>query len=632
MLGLRQKLMLGFGGLVAILLVVSALSIFALTRYSRTLEKFLSENYRSVVYGQEMKDAINQLDNAADARVAGDLARAEQLTRDGIERFERNLYDEQQNVTLPGERETVQSLQTAWREYLADHQRLRDPSLSEAAGRDLERQTLRPHGDRVQELAQQIVRMNLNNMVSVDGQVKRTAVAARNGLYLMMTMGLLLAVLFVAILSRRILQPLMAVTQSARDIEQGNLDLVVPVRSKDELGQLAEAFNSMAARLREFRRTDRAKLVRTQRTTQLAVNSLPDAIAIVNPDGTVELANQTAQKMFTLRPEQPLSSARIDGLVDLVSRATRDGRPTQPKGYDGAIQVFDEGQERFFLPQAVPIMDTDRQLLGVTLVLADVTNLRRLDEMKSGMLSVVSHELKTPLTSIRMAVHLLLEERVGTLTPKQTELLIAARDDSDRLNQIIENLLDMGRIESGRVMMDLKPLRPEQLVNHATEPLEAAYHDRGVELIVELSDDLPEVSADETRINHVFSNLLTNALKFTPPGGSVRVTAEQEPDVVRFSVADTGGGIPQQYLGRVFDRFFRVPGQGSSSGAGLGLAIAREIVEAHGGQIAVESTEGSGSKFSFTLRRADRADRAGAADAAGAPSTASNNGRRQVIS
>jgi len=200
----------------------------------------------------------------------------------------------------------------------------------------------------------------------------------------------------------------------------------------------------MASRLREFRRTDRAKLVRTQRTTQLAVNSLPDAIAIVNPDGRVELANDAAQQLFGLRPQMLLSAATASGLEDLFKRAVSERRTVQSQGYDAAIQIFN-GQERFFLPTAVPILDEDRQFVGVTLVLADVTNLRKLDEMKSGMLAVVSHELKTPLTSIRMSTHLLLEEKVGPLNPKQQELLVAAREDADRLYQIIESLLDIGR-------------------------------------------------------------------------------------------------------------------------------------------------------------------------------------------
>ena len=253
----------------------------------------------------------------------------------------------------------------------------------------------------------------------------------------------------------------------------------------------------------------------------------------------------------------------------------------------------------------MPIIDFEKRLLGVTLVLADVTNLRRLDEMKSSLLSVVSHELKTPLTSIRMAVHLLLEERVGPLTSKQTELVMAAREDSDRLGKIIEDLLDIGRLESGRVEMELQSQPAEQLVSDAVGRLESAFHDRGITLQVDVPSETPPVLADPARIDHVFSNLLTNAMKFTPPGGRVRVYTETDDAAVRFVVEDTGVGIPAEALPRVFDRFFRVSRANQPSGAGLGLAIAKEIVEAHGGQIAVQSTEGQGSRFSFTLQRAD---------------------------
>jgi PAS domain S-box-containing protein len=356
----------------------------------------------------------------------------------------------------------------------------------------------------------------------------------------------------------------------------------------------------MAARLREFRRTDRAKLVRTQRTTQLAVNSLPDAIAIVGPEGKVELANNAAQQLFGLRPEMPLAQLSSMGLDELYRKAVAERRTIQSKGYDGAIQIFN-GQERFFLPTAVPIIDEERNLAGVTLVLADVTNLRKLDEMKSGMLSVVSHELKTPLTSIRMATHLLLEEKIGGLNSKQQELLMAAREDAERLYTIIENLVDMGRIESGGALIELRRARAEALIADAIAESAAAYRDKGVELESDVPADIPDVMADPQRLNHVFSNLLSNALKHTPSGGRVRVSAAVDGSNVRFEVSDNGEGIPSEHLPRIFERFYRVPGRSVAGGAGLGLAIAKDIIEAHGGQVSAQSKLGEGSQFSFTL-------------------------------
>jgi len=606
MIGLRQKLVLGFGGLLAILLVVSALSIVVLTRYSRALDTFLWENYRSVVYGQKMKGAIGQMDNAAEVGLWGEANLTPQSVQPAVQEFEKNLADEKANITLPGEPEAVAKLEQLWHEYSRQFPRVFDSGTPQGQRREFYRSTLLPLHQQVSDAAQKIADMNLNNMVAVDGQVKTTAIAARRAMFVLIGAGSLLAVVFVGVFGRAILRPLRVLTDSAREIERGNLDLVVRVRSRDELGQLAEAFNSMAAKLREFRRSDRAKLLRTQQTTQLAIDSLPDAVAMIGPDERVEMANKTARRLFNLQPETPIRQVRVRGLEELYRSASRNGRSLEPHGYESAIQIFNgHGEERFFLPQAIPIHDDERRLIGVTVVLADVTRLRRLDELKSGLLSTVSHELKTPLTSVRMAIHLLLEERVGPLTPKQQELLIAAGEDADRLHRIVENLLDLGRMESGRVKLDIQTMEAQRIAAQAVEPLQASFQDKGVAVEVDVPADAPTVLADATRIGHALTNLLTNALRYTNPGGEVTVSAVSEGNVVRFSVRDNGGGIPEQYLPRVFDRFFRVPGQAGESGAGLGLAIAKEIVEAHGGQITAESKEGIGSTFSFTLPRAD---------------------------
>jgi signal transduction histidine kinase len=202
-----------------------------------------------------------------------------------------------------------------------------------------------------------------------------------------------------------------------------------------------------------------------------------------------------------------------------------------------------------------------------------------------------------------MSTHLLLEERVGPLTPKQLDLLITAREDAERLNNIIENLLDIGRIESGRVLMELKPLNAEQLVNDAIEPFATAYRDRGVTLQCEVEPELPDVLADPTRIGHVFSNLLDNALKYTASGGKVVLSAKNGNRAVIFTVEDTGTGMAEEALFHVFEKFYRSPDQPPDvKGAGLGLAIAREIVEAHGGEIKAQSQPAKGTKMTFTLK------------------------------
>lgn len=401
------------------------------------------------------------------------------------------------------------------------------------------------------------------------------------------------------------LKPIRTLMDSVKEVEQGNLDLVLEVKSRDELGQLAEAFNAMALRLREFRRTDRAKLVRTQKTTQMAINSLPDAVAVLNVDGTVEMSNEPAQALFGIKPGTRMESLEFEWLTQLFEKVSREMRAFNPQTYESVIQVFRDGVEKFFLPHAIPILDDGRQLTGVTLVLADVTELRRLDESKSDLLATVSHELKTRLTSVRMAVHLLLDDKVGDINERQTELLLAAREDTEHLHRMIEGLLDIGRIRSGHLKMEVKPLRTQDLILHSFDAMKHGFQDKGVNLEYDVPEDLPSVLADPSRAHLVLDNLLSNALKYTTAGGRVTVSAERAEAFVKFRVSDTGSGIPAADLPRVFERFYRGSREVETGGAGLGLAITKEVVEAHGGSISVESEKGVGTTFHFTLRKAE---------------------------
>ena len=238
------------------------------------------------------------------------------------------------------------------------------------------------------------------------------------------------------------------------------MNLVIQSDSRDEIGQLSEAFNEMASALRESRRSDQTKLVRIQRATEQAFNSLPDAVAIVDPGGKVEVATETARNVFGLKPDKQVRSLPYRWMNEILTEALRTGRTIVPKGEERVIQHFVDGEEHYFRPEAIPILDNDGQPAGVVLVLQDVTQEREQEELKRGVISTVSHQLKSPLTSIRMAVHLLLEEKVGSLTPKQAELLVAAREDSDRLHGILNNLLDISRIESGKVEMNFRKVSP----------------------------------------------------------------------------------------------------------------------------------------------------------------------------
>jgi two-component system, NtrC family, sensor histidine kinase KinB len=597
-MGIRTKLVIAFAGLLLMVAAVGVVSIHTLNESSRAIQRILRENYDSVAACDHMKVALDKLDRQAEMCAWEDLPDMCRQSEPVLREFDKSLRIQQGNVTLPGEQELTDRLTGSWKKYgleLGSFYGL--ARLTER--QDFFRHQLLPHSREVREVAQKIIELNLNNMVAADGQAQQRAAQTSKALIFLLFLAIAMGAGFTLLAGPAILGPIASLTRSVREIQKGNLDLVVDVHSRDEIGHLGEAFNQMAVSLRELRRSDRAQLLRTQQSTQLALDSLSDAVAILNPDGQIDLANDAARRLFGLRPAATVSEAGNDKITQMFLRVCQEEHPLQPRGYDAAIQIFIGEEEHFFLPQAIPIFDQQRQLAGVTLMLTDVTRLRRLDEVKNGLISTVSHELKTPLTSIRLAIHVLLGEKLGPLSSQQMEILATARQDSDRLHRVIEDLLDISRIESGRAEIKLQPVNVEELVLQATDKVRSAFLDRKITLNINVAADVPRVLIDPVRFQLVFDNLLSNALKYTPSGGQVRITAQAEDGTVRFAVADTGVGIAPEHLPRVFEKFFRVPGQ-EHIDSGLGLTIAKEIVEAHGGAIEVASQPGQGTKFSFT--------------------------------
>ncbi len=604
-MSLRQKLALGFGGLLVIIAAIGIHNITRITALGQSIDVILRENYRSVVACQEMKEALERMDSG----VVFVLLGAEQKGNDQIAqndaRFEKALRVELGNITLPGEGEKAKRLQQLFGQFRTGIKVMGNPEFGREARRKAYFDELLPLFQRMKDTADDILRMNQENMVAMDARARRQAQSVRGQMYMMLLAATIVAAGFLFLTGKWILRPITRLTNSAKEIRKGNLDLVLPGGSADEIGQLSEAFNEMTASLREFRRNGQARLLRIQRSTQQAFDSLPEAIAVLNPEGEVEVATGAAGEAFGLRLKVRVPDVPYPWMVNLFEEALRKGHTVELEGTEAVVQQFVRNEERFYRPKAVPILVPGGEPAGVVLILRDVTQQRQLDEKKSGAISAVSHQLKTPLTSIRMAIHLLLEEKVGGLSPKQADLLGAAGEDAERLGRIVDELLDIGRIASGKDRMDLRPVSPIDLVFREMEAYRPAAGDGGVSLVVDLPPTLPQVWVDTARIAHVFANLLSNALKYTLPGGKITLSAKAERESVRFLVSDTGVGIPEKYHPRIFEQFFRVPDQGPGSGVGLGLAIVKDIVGAHGGTVGVESREGTGSTFHFTLRRTD---------------------------
>ncbi|MFA5057933.1 MAG: HAMP domain-containing sensor histidine kinase, partial [Opitutaceae bacterium] len=284
-----------------------------------------------------------------------------------------------------------------------------------------------------------------------------------------------------------------------------------------------------------------------------------------------------------------------------LAEVLASGNHYLPAGYDQVVTLRIGREDRYYLPRILAVGDTLTGFGGAAILLQDVTKFRLLDDAKNNLVGTVSHELKTPLTGLRMAVYLLLEQNVGQLSTAQRELLETARDDADRLLRILNDLLDLSRLEGGATALNRVPEQVNGLLAAMLGEVRPLIEAAGQRVAMVVAEGLGTVLVDRDRIRHVFVNLLTNASKYSPAGSEITLYAEPTPDgFVKFGVRDHGPGISPESLPHVFEKFYRVPGQ-ARKGAGLGLAIAREIVVAHGGSIACTSAPGRGSDFHFLL-------------------------------
>lgn len=603
MVGIRQKLALGFGGLLAIVAVIGVLTMSRIKELGYAIDVILKENYLSVVACQDMKETLERMDSGILFTLAGNNEEGLKLIDENTGKFRSALKSELNNITLPLEWEKASEIEKLFGEYTKSIPLVTNASRPFQERNEAYFSTLLPLFQRIKSLAHEILIMNQRSMSDANDEARALAASTYRQMLIAIIASAVVAVLFGYLTHRWVLRPINRLIESTGEIRRGNLDVVIESGSRDEIGKLSESFNEMTAALRQVRKSERMNLIRLRRAMEEVVKALPDAIAVLDTEGRVEVSTDTAQRVFGLKPGVLVSELGYEWMTALIGRALAEDRIVDMDPKNGYVQCFVEGREYFFKPIAVPIPIKPKsgEHTGSAIILNDVTQLHEQEELKRDVVSTVSHQLRTPLTSLRLSIHLLLEEKIGGLNEKQAELLMAAREDSERLVSILSGLLDLNRMESGKTDLDIGSYSPHTLAREGIEPFLTEAKDKGLTLINGVSEGLPEVPADLFRIRHVFANLISNSFRFTKPGGVIIVRAGREDGFIRFSVEDTGEGVPPEYLPRLFDRFYRVPGQDERTGVGLGLAIVKEIVEAHGGSVSVRSEAGKGSTFEFTL-------------------------------
>ncbi|MBV8899039.1 MAG: HAMP domain-containing protein [Verrucomicrobia bacterium] len=599
---LRWRLTLGVLATLLILLLVGIYGVYLFHSLGSAFDQILKDNYDSIKVCHFLRLTTARV-NIYYSR--GDRPNPPYDQTAPLEQAQKEVNERMpilwRNARDPQEAVLVRDLQTVINRYFDTYRRV---FAEFAANNPHYRDTRAETGQltlQITNLAENILQRNEQQMLAANNRADQQTKDSIRLLILAMSSAVVVFVFTYVRLGQSLITPIRSLTRSIRELRARHFEKNLPVVFSDELGELTNEFNGMAMELRNFYRETDRKFIELNQVIRAMMTTLPYPLFILDGHDALQRLNPAAERFLNGLG----SPGRLPPVLEkYLAKTPVSGRDYTLIDLKQAFLFRLDAQEYYFLPRVFPIVLEDGSLFGRALMLLDVTRFRWLDDLKSDMLATLSHEIKTPLTNIRLVLHLLLEKSTGPLQETQEDLVSSARDDCERLLRTLTSLLDLARIESGKAQLDLKPTDPCVLITDAAKAFEDPIRAAGRSLAVEMGADLPPVQADRDRVALVLSNLLSNAIKYSTPGSTITLRAQgAEPNAVRFTVINFGAGLAESEQSRVFDKFYRVANS-NGEGAGLGLSIAREIIHAHEGRIGVHSQPGKVTEFYFDLPKA----------------------------
>ncbi|TWF44855.1 PAS/PAC sensor signal transduction histidine kinase [Chitinophaga polysaccharea] len=560
---LKTKITLGVLFLYIMLLVVSILGYYYLNRLNEKAKFILKDNYESLEYSKNMLVALEDLPQHRSA---------------AMEMFSANLRKQQANVTERGE-------MAATAEVSRIFELLRKDSTADISD--------------IKKSIYTIMDLNMAAIVGKNELVKKTADNAL--LYIAIISGVcfLLGFTFVYNFPGYIANPIHELTEGIKGIANKQYGKRLYFKSGDEFGELATAFNVMAQRLDEYEHSNLARIMFEKQRAEAVISSLKDATIGFDNNNIILFANAQALQLLSM-PEKDV----IGQAAEAVSKRNDLLRYLINTPENAPLKIVVDGKECFFTRETIDIQHEEKRI-GYVVILRNITTFKEQDIAKTHFIATISHELKTPLAASDFSIKLLEDERTGALSTEQRELVDSLKQDNRRMIKIVSELLDLSQVESGNIQLQPQPVTALSIVQYAMDTVRQQAAQREVAIHTAVPDNLPRVLADVEKTAWVLVNLLTNAIRYSEHGAIIDlVVSPTGIEMVSFVVQDYGKGIPAAFRDKIFERFFQVPGMKGHQGSGLGLAISKEFIEAQGGVIGVESDEGKGSRFYFTLPEA----------------------------
>lgn len=604
---LKTKILLGYSAVLTLVVFVCTWGVIHLRRLGRASDGILQENYRSIVAAGEMIAALERQDSATLLVILRNQQAGQQQFRQHEIQFLQWLGRAKDNITISGEQQLLTAIETEYQNYLVAFSNLPESSPpSPGASTRYYYETLLPQFRKVYDKSSDLSNLNQNTMVAASQQAQFISTQATWSMIIAGTAAAGLGLGFSLILSDRITHPLRLMMGATNQIAEGEYDITIPVQTQDEVGQLAQGITVMGRKLKAFHKLNVGKVIAERRRNDAIIHSIVDGLVVIDDAFRVIAINPIAASILDVTSEQARGQSfrtivQNEALCEYMQATLATGTPPDLDASQATLELHRNQQTQYYQFAITPVTTEGNEKLGVILLLQDVTRLKEVDRLKSEFVATASHELRTPLTGMTMSMGLLLETAQEKLSEPELELLQTAQDDIQRLRALVNDLLDLSKIESGKISLEITSVDVSLLIERALSTFKVQAQEQRVELTPVLPNELPLVRADANKITWVLTNLIANALRYTERGGRIEVKVSPRIDVIHISVRDNGAGIPVDYQSKIFDKFVQVETDKDVGGSGLGLAICKEIVKANNGSIWVESTPGEGSTFTFTL-------------------------------
>lgn len=557
---IKSKIAVGIGALFVLLLTISVVAFIYINRLSHRTENLLTANYKTIQYCNRMMHAINTM----------------HLDSQKIDAFESNLQLQEKNVTEPGEEKATQKLRVFFE--LAKRQK-QDSNIIDSINTQL----------------YNIALLNQGALERKNTQALRTAENAKIVISILAALLVLISFSFVVNFPGYIASPVKLLTDGIKEIAQKNYGKRIYLDNKDEFGEMATAFNMMAEKLYEYENSNINQVMFEKQRVETIINQMSDAVIGLDAKNKLLFINNTAQQLLNLKASEVKGKYAPDIALrnDLFRFILQKDSKAEP------LKIVVNGKENYFSIDTKTVM-SDEKVIGEVFMLKNITQFKELDISKTNLLATISHELKTPISSIKMSAKLIADERMGELTNDQKDLVANINEDAERLLKLTGELLNMTQIETGNIQLKLQKVNPLDILHNALNAVQVQASQKQIKFETSQEENLPAIVADTDKTSWVLINLLTNAIKYSTSASPVFINISRADNTVKFAIKDEGPGIDEKYVGKIFERYFKVP-ESEQTGTGLGLAISKEFIEAQGGKINFSNSPEKGAIFSFEL-------------------------------